>query len=415
MMRKLFVLTFVMLMGGAIFAQDSLLLFKKDGTIVPFALADVDSIKFKQAEVALQVNSIALNRAAIGLLQSDNYTLQATVDYEGTTPPTILWTSSNSAVASVDGSGRVSALKAGSATITATAGDKRVSCAITVVANGESVYRHGYSELTSADKAIYNYMLKQILAFESNATTYSDINHRVYLDFYAQGMTVNQNKVMKLTNLIINDVPEIYVLVSYIYRYDYDQNKYYIRVKSSCSPEAYASEMAQIYAACDSIEASVTATSTEFEKAKIVHDGFIEWADYGGMNNANSGDITGSFITKRAICEGFSRAYLMLCQRVGLRCVYVTGAMLTSSNPETWGNHAWNLTEVDDAWYLVDITGDGGFPGVCGYSNFLLGADSASASHRYESTGGTNDNIGDVSYTALPMLSATDYEWAERP
>ena len=149
----------------------------------------------------------------------------------------------------------------------------------------------------------------------------------------------------------------------------------------------------------------------EFEKAKIIHDGFINWADYGGVSNANSGDITGSFITKKAVCEGFSRAYLLLCQRVGLKCLYVSGSMMTSTEPETWGNHAWNLTEVDGAWYLVDITGDGGFAGMCGYSQFLLGTNTFSTSYSYESTGGVNENIADVAYTALPTVSTTDYEW----
>ena len=175
------------------FAQDSLLVFKKDGSIVSLVLADVDSIKFKRNPI-VNVNAISLNRTAIGLLQGDNYTLQPTIDYEGAVSPLVTWSSSNSAVASVDAYGNVSALKNGSVTITAKVGDKEAQCAITVVANGESVYRHGYSELSSSDKEIYNYILKQILAFESNDKAYSDINHRVYLDFYSQGITyIDQN------------------------------------------------------------------------------------------------------------------------------------------------------------------------------------------------------------------------------
>jgi len=413
-MKKLFVSLSAMLFVFSALAQDSLLLFKRDGSVVSYALADVDSIKFSK-KVDIHVTSISLNRTAIGLLQGDAFALQASVEYEGETLPVVVWTSSNNSVASVDADGKVSALTAGSATITATVGGKQTTCAITVIANGESVYRHGYSELNDADKAIYNYMLKQILAFENNATTYSDIYHRVYLDFYSQGMTVDQNKVMKLTNLIIKDVPETYVLVNYIYRYDYDTYQYYLRVKSSCTPENYASEMAQINAACDSITKQITPSSTEFEKTKIIHDGFIAWADYGGVSNANSGDITGSFITRKAVCEGFSRAHLLLSQRVGLKCVYITGSMMTSPDPETWGNHAWNLSEVDGVWYLMDITGDGGFTGMCGYRSFLLGTDTFSASYSYEGTGGVNENVGDNAYTTLPAVSTSDYEWAERP
>ena len=183
-MRKFLFLLLLFLSFTTIFANDSISLFKKDGTVVTYALSEIDSIKFvKKAEV-VNVNSISLNRTAIGLLQGYEYTLSADLDYEGSTP-TVKWQSSDSSIASVDANGRVLPLKAGSATITATAGDKQASCAITVVANGESVYRHGYSELSADDKVIYNYVLRQILAFENNATAYSDINHRVYLDFYS--------------------------------------------------------------------------------------------------------------------------------------------------------------------------------------------------------------------------------------
>lgn len=391
MIKRVFLLISLIILSHSTFAKDSLLLFKKDGTIIPFALADVDSIKFvKQSSV--EVDTISLDRVAVGLLQGNDFMLQAEVGAEEGETVQVKWSSSDSSIASVNDEGNVKALKSGSATITATAGGKQAICAITVIPNGEAVYRHGYSELSASDKAIYNYMLKQILAFQSNDKEYGDINHRVYLDFYSHGMSVNKDKVMKITNLIIKDVPEVYTLVNYIYRYDYDKNQYYLRVKSSCTPEKYASEMAQINEVCNTITSTITATTTEFEKAKIIHDGFIAWADYGGMSNANSGDITGSFITRRAVCEGFSRAYLMLCQRVGLKCLYVTGSIITSTVNQTWGNHAWNITEVDDSWYLVDITGDGAFPDICGYSKFLLGTNSFSDSYKYEGTGGADED-----------------------
>ncbi|MBO7724692.1 MAG: Ig domain-containing protein, partial [Paludibacteraceae bacterium] len=152
-MKKLFLSFVAVLMLVSVSAQDSLRLFKKDGTVYSFALVDVDSIKFVKKAPVVKVNSISLNRTAIGLLQGYDYTLLADVDYEETAP-TVKWQSSDSSIASVDVNGRVSPLKAGSATITATAGDKQASCAITVVANGESVYRHGYSELSADDKVI---------------------------------------------------------------------------------------------------------------------------------------------------------------------------------------------------------------------------------------------------------------------
>ena len=91
-MKRLLILLSIILVALPTIAQDSLVIYKKDGTKVPFVLAEVDSIKFVN-KPNVKVNSISLNRAAIGLLQGNIYTLQADVDYEGTISPIIEWSS----------------------------------------------------------------------------------------------------------------------------------------------------------------------------------------------------------------------------------------------------------------------------------------------------------------------------------
>ena len=61
-------------------------------------------------------------------------TLTATVKPADATDPTVTWTSSNPAVATVDETGKVHAVAAGEATITAQAGDKTATCKVTVTA-----------------------------------------------------------------------------------------------------------------------------------------------------------------------------------------------------------------------------------------------------------------------------------------
>ncbi len=416
MKKSLFVAVFACFCA-TLFAQDSLFVFKTDGTVLPFALNDVDSISFFRVRNNYdKVNSLTLSRTACGMLEGDELILSAQIDAEGTNFPPIQWATSNDAVATVDQYGVVRGKKYGSVVVTATSGSVSAQCKITVVANSESVYRHGYAELSAADKRIYNYILRRLLAFEANADTYADIQHRVYLDFASQGIydNITSEKMLKIVNIISKDVPEVYFLANYVYRYDYTNYQYYLRVTKSLTPERVASEMEQVYAACEHIMQPITETSTQFERAKILHDGFIDWGDYGGINNANTGDITGAFVTKRCVCEGFARAYLMLCQLSGLKCVYVVGAMKTSDNPETWGNHAWNSTEVDGNWYLVDTTSDGGFPNTCGWNYFMLGNSSMTGSYNYVDTSDFDQNCGTTAYTALPTLATDDYAW-ERP
>ena len=65
--------------------------------------------------------------------------LTATVNPSNATDRTVTWSSSDAAVATVDKTGKVTGVKAGTATITATAGDKSASVQLTVTAPNETV------------------------------------------------------------------------------------------------------------------------------------------------------------------------------------------------------------------------------------------------------------------------------------
>ena len=82
------------------------------------------AVKVKQAS-----GSIKLNRSTLSLKAGSSSTLKATVTGG---LGSVSWSSSNKAVAAVNSSGKVTAKKAGTATITAKAGGKTASCKVTV-------------------------------------------------------------------------------------------------------------------------------------------------------------------------------------------------------------------------------------------------------------------------------------------
>ena len=59
----------------------------------------------------------------------------------------------------------------------------------------------------------------------------------------------------------------------------------------------------------------------------------------------------GALVEGKAVCEGYARAMQYLCQRSGIPCTLVIG--------EYGGEgHMWNLIQLDDEWYHLDITWD---------------------------------------------------------
>ena len=77
------------------------------------------------------VTAVSLNQPELTMLADDEATLTATVKPDDATDRTVTWTSSNPSVASVS-YGRISALKVGEATITASVGEFSATCKVTV-------------------------------------------------------------------------------------------------------------------------------------------------------------------------------------------------------------------------------------------------------------------------------------------
>ncbi|WP_317321215.1 Ig-like domain-containing protein [Subdoligranulum variabile] len=80
------------------------------------------------------VTGVTLDKKTLSLFTGDSATLTATVAPENATDKTVTWVSSNPAIVTVDGSGHVKAVAAGTAniTVTTTDGNKTAVCAVTV-------------------------------------------------------------------------------------------------------------------------------------------------------------------------------------------------------------------------------------------------------------------------------------------
>ena len=85
-------------------------------------------------EKVISVTGIALNKTSLSLTEGEEFSLVATVTPDNATNKDITWTSDNEAVATASAEGVVKALRAGTASITATTVDqgRSASCVVTV-------------------------------------------------------------------------------------------------------------------------------------------------------------------------------------------------------------------------------------------------------------------------------------------
>ncbi len=95
--------------------------------------------------------------------------------------------------------------------------------------------------------------------------------------------------------------------------------------------------------------------ATDFELEKYVNDYLVKNCKYDReaaksdvvLGNAN--DAYGAIVEGKAVCEGYARAFQLICNRLGLDCVSVVG----ESDGE---GHQWNSVKIEDDWYCIDVT-----------------------------------------------------------
>ena len=90
------------------------------------------SCNIKVLKGTIAVSSISLDKSSLEMVEGETATLTASVSPADATDKTLTWNSSNTSIATVDDSGKVTAVKEGTATITAKAGDKTAQCVVNV-------------------------------------------------------------------------------------------------------------------------------------------------------------------------------------------------------------------------------------------------------------------------------------------
>ena len=132
----------------------------------------------------ISVTGVSLDKTSLMLTEGDTQTLTATVSPSNATDKSVTWSSSNTSVATVSSAGVVTARSAGTATITATAGEVSAECIVTVTVSDPPA---GAVDLgimmTRGDGTTYKlYWAKSNLSDKGLCTNPED-----YGDYYAWG------------------------------------------------------------------------------------------------------------------------------------------------------------------------------------------------------------------------------------
>ena len=151
-----------------------------------------------------------------------------------------------------------------------------------------------------------------------------------------------------------NDHPEKFWLkTSYSFYYEDNSTCVYLFFNKSRDEIDKAKE--EFNETVEEIVSNAPKNASDFEVEKYVYDYLVDNCeyDYTAAESeemiANENDAYGALVDRKAVCEGYARAFQLLCNRLGLDCVNITG--------ESDGNgHQWNSVKVENSWYYVDVT-----------------------------------------------------------
>jgi len=108
---------------------------------------------------------------------------------------------------------------------------------------------------------------------------------------------------------------------------------------------------------------------TPIDAVVAVHDYLVLNAAYDMQaylsgENTPSHTATGTLLNGNAVCSGYASAFLLFMQIAGIPCEYAHN-----------DTHAWNLVQLDNEWYHIDVTWDDPTPdrpGMVSYSFFMM-------------------------------------------
>lgn len=120
--------------------------------------------------------------------------------------------------------------------------------------------------------------------------------------------------------------------------------------------------------ACDWVDPQ-TDTATQ---VLAVHDWLVRHVAYDQDDMRASHTAYGLFANATAVCEGYSQAFMLAMERLGVPCVIVRSEDMA---------HQWNMVCIDGTWYHVDVTWDDPTPdqgthGEVSQKHFLRSDDS---------------------------------------
>ena len=197
-------------------------------------------------------------------------------------------------------------------------------------------YGYCYAQMNERQQLYYRLMLS---AFED-----------MYLEFFELSNSDPncKNNINVAFNGLLNDHPEIF-WHNNTYEIKVTNNtEYSLKLGFSMSKITRDQKRQHLNAKIEEI-INETHHLTDSEKELYFYNYLCNNTAYSLANNQNVYTAFGALYENVAVCEGYAKAMQLLCNAANIECLLVRGTVENNL-------HVWNLVNLCDGWYEVDVT-----------------------------------------------------------
>ena len=250
-------------------------------------------------------------------------------------------------------------------------------------------------QLTDVQKEIYDELVEGFVGndgFHNGKLDVLTFKPKKSKEYNSQAALENafNNDAAYAVFAFIEDYPQLFWAKGYSMNYSIQTGSKYkvvgVNITVSQSFNVNSSMISQfknnVMSAADQIRNSLPANATEFEKHMAIHDWICNEAYYSENGRVNptaypkthtAYPLFGNGEDGGVVCEGYAKAYKILCDYMGLDAILVTGYARSNGSYEA---HMWNKVRMSDGkWYVVDATWDDQDREIY-YNYFLCGENS---------------------------------------
>lgn len=174
----------------------------------------------------------------------------------------------------------------------------------------------------------------------------------------SRGLT--REDIDRIFQSVMLDHPELFYVTGYsytVYETDGRVERLHFVGTYQGNPETIRHRKNEIEQAVSKLLEGVEPGADDYTLTKYVYDTIICGTDYSRSAPDNQ-NIYSVFVGHRSVCQGYAKATQYLLNRLGIPCTLVTGTVLAGQA------HAWNLVQIDGAYYYLDTTwGDASYRG----------------------------------------------------